>query len=87
MLLKDIRSLDSGKIIADHVWFTVGKRLASLVLAEGDKVHFDARVLPYVKGYKGYRDDVYDSPIERDYRLSFPTKVTKFSGRYDNKDG
>ena len=86
LLLRDVRELGSDENIADHIWFTVGKRLASLILVEGDRVQFDARVTPYEKGYKGYRDDVYDSPIEFDYRLSFPTKVTKFSGRGDDKD-
>jgi hypothetical protein len=29
------------------------------------------------KGYKGYRNDVFDRPIEKDYRLSRPTKIKK----------
>lgn len=28
-------------------------------------------------GYKGYRNDVFDRPIEKDYRLSRPTKIKK----------
>ena len=34
-----------------------------------------ARVTTYEKGYKGYRDDVYDSPVKTDYKLERPTKV------------
>lgn len=84
LLLKDIREVSTGKIISDHIWFTIGKRLGSLILVEGDKVRFDARVTPYEKGYKGYREDVYDSPIEIDYRLSFPTNITKVSTEETN---
>ena len=36
-----------------------------------------ARVSIYEKGYKGYRNDVFDRPIEKDYRLSRPTKIKK----------
>lgn len=77
VLFSEIKSLNDGKILADHVWFTCGKRLDALHLCEGDIVQFDARVTSYIKGYRGYRDDVYDAPIEKDYRLSFPTKLVK----------
>jgi hypothetical protein len=29
----------------------------------------------YEKGYKGYREDVYDAPVKTDYKLERPTKV------------
>ncbi len=77
VLLKDVRSVSTGQAMTEHLWFTCGKRLDSLNLKENDVVRFDARVTPYVKGYKGYRDDVDDKPIETDYRLSFPTNVVK----------
>jgi len=42
-----------------------------------DIVEFRGRVEKYIKGYKGWRDDVYERPTEEDYKLSFPTKVRK----------
>jgi hypothetical protein len=76
VLLKDIKGTD-GRIITDHLWFNCTNGFNILILNEGDEVIFDARVKEYYKGYKGYRDDVYDKPIEKDYRLSHPTKIRK----------
>lgn len=76
LLLRDVKD-NSGKVVTDHLWFVVGKRFDSLNLQAGDIVRFDARVKPYVKGYRGYREDVYDSPIETDYKLSNPTNLRK----------
>jgi hypothetical protein len=78
VLFKDVRDRD-GKIVADHLWFNLTKGFQSLQLEMGDLVRFDARVKTYVKGYRGRRDDVFDAPIERDYKLSHPTKLEKLS--------
>jgi hypothetical protein len=78
LLIKEIKETATGKFLADHLWFTVGKRLAELYLQADDIIQFDARVTPYEKGYKGYRDDV-DAPISIDYRLSFPTNIKKIN--------
>lgn len=67
---------EQGKLLCDHLWLTVGKQIKELSLVIGDKIHFQARVTKYYKGYKGYREDVY-KPIELDYRLSNPTKFYK----------
>ena len=75
MLLKDIRT-PAGEPICDHLWFNLTKSFAELALQPGDVVQFDARVKEYEKGYKGRREDVY-VPVERDYKLSHPTKVRK----------
>jgi len=75
VLLKDIRTPD-GTPICDHLWFNLTRQFASLNLTPGDVVQFDARVREYEKGYKGRREDVY-VPIEIDYKLSHPTKVSK----------
>lgn len=64
-----------GEVVTDHLWFNLTQGFATLNLQPGDEVSFDARVQPYVKGYQGRRDDVYDRPVERDYKLSFPTRV------------
>lgn len=80
VLLKGVIDISSQKIVTDHLWFTMGKQFAELGLKEGDVVRFDARVSEYVKGYRGRRDedDFGDfKPLERDYRLSFPTKFVK----------
>ena len=84
ILLKDVRVVASRKLVTDHLWFTLGKGFEALNLVQGDVVRFDARVTEYIKGYRGRRDDDdYDDcdrkPLERDYRLSFPTKFIKVS--------
>lgn len=76
ILLKNITD-SSGKIVSDHLWFNLTKAFAALILVPGDVVEFHARVREYTKGYKGRRDDVWDSPVEIDYKLSHPTKIRK----------
>lgn len=75
ILLQDV--LLDGKIVTDHLWFDLTKGFESADLLPGDVVEFCARVSIYEKGYKGYRNDVFDRPIEKDYRLSRPTKIKK----------
>lgn len=78
ILLKDIVKVGSGEVVTDHLWFTQGKRFEALDLKKGDVVQFDARVTEYNKGYRGrYEDDYNYKPVERDYRLSFPSRLTK----------
>lgn len=76
VLLLDVRMDD--RPICDHLWFNMTKGFREAGLKQGDKVEFMARVSSYEKGYKGWRDDVF-KPIERDYRLSFPTKIKKIT--------
>jgi len=76
LLFKDVRD-HTGKIVAEHLWFNYTKGFMELGLEAGDVVQFDARVKAYEKGYKGWRDDVWDSPIETDYKLSHPTRLVK----------
>lgn len=75
ILLLDVKD-DEGNVVTEHLWFNLTKGFEKLNLLQGDKVQFVARVKEYTKGYRGYRDDVY-KPIERDYKLSHPTKVIK----------
>lgn len=75
ILLKDVVYIASGKVVADHLWFTMGKRFSLLELKEGDVIRFDARVTSYVKGYRDRGDD---KPLETDFRLSFPSNLVKF---------
>lgn len=74
ILLTDIKD-ENGKPMAKHLWFNLTKGFQSLgELKAGDRIQFNARVKAYWKGYKGRRWDVY-KPIEKDYKLSHPTKV------------
>ena len=81
VLLRDIR-MPAGDVVCNHLWFNLTKSFAELELQSGNTVQFNARVTEYIKGYQGRRDDVFDAPIERDYKLSHPTKVRKW-GRHD----
>ena len=76
LLLADLKD-EAGKNVTDHLWFNLTKGFAALNLVPGDIVRFDARVKEYVKGYLGWRYDADDKPIEIDYKLSHPTKLTK----------
>ena len=80
LLLKDIKD-GSGRVVTEHLWFNLTKGFARLGLQAGDAVKFDARVKLYIKGYRGYRDDVFDKPIETDYKLSHPTNLRKVSAK------
>lgn len=73
ILLLDIKD-DKGNILSDHLWFNLTKGFSALDLKVNDRVQFEARVTKYLKGYFGYRDDVY-KPVEIDYKLSYPTKL------------
>jgi hypothetical protein len=78
VLLKDIKD-ENGDFLCDHLWFNLTKGFKLIKLIRGDIVEFEARVKGYVKGYMGYKDDIYDKPIEYDYKLDRPTKVKKIS--------
>ena len=69
---------EGGEIVTDHIWFIRTKGFDKYALAENDIVRFDARVKEYYKGYKGYREDVYN-PIEKDYKLSHPTNIIRIN--------
>lgn len=75
VLLLDIKDCD-GNTITDHLWFNKTKGFEKLNLVRGDIVQFNARVSEYIKGYFGYRENVY-KPAEKDYRLTYPTKLIK----------
>lgn len=76
MLLRNVCDA-GGKIVTDHLWFTVYKTLAELNLEVGDEIVFEARVADYVKGYRGHREDYDLPPVETDYKLSHPTRARK----------
>ena len=81
ILLLNVEDCLNHEIMTNHLWFTETKGFAAVQLQQGDVVRFNARVTRYVKGYRGRRDEDFDerSPVELDYRLSFPTKLTVVS--------
>jgi hypothetical protein len=80
-LFVDVRGAHDEPL-CDHIWMNVGEQLGKLGLVEGDRVTFLARVTEYWKGYKGRReDDEGAKPLERDFRLSWPTKFRKEAWR------
>ena len=62
-----------GEEMCDHVWLNLTAQVERLDLKPGDRIEFDARAKPYLKGY-----------IEKtvDYRLSNPTNFVKL-GSHD----
>ena len=78
ILLVNVVDVKTECVVADHLWFTCGKRFEALALEEGDLVRFTARVAKYLKGYQGYRYDVDEEGFqEGDYQLSYPNKLEK----------
>lgn len=79
LLFENIRD-KYGKVYCDHLWFTINKTFGKLDLSEGDNISFDARVKPYIKGYRGRRDeDFYEDhkPVSKDFKLSHPNNIVK----------
>ena len=78
VLLKDIRDIN-GKKVASHVWMNYTTEFDDIVLNEGDRVIFNARVKEYIKGYQGRDEWGMDGELEIDYKLSHPTKVNRLA--------
>src|SRR5438045_3925957 len=68
VLLTHILLAATGRDVADHVWFTLGKTWEPFEV--GDWVEFDARVGEYIKGR---RKNIGD------YKLKNPTKIIKMN--------
>lgn len=79
ILLKSIRLIGEDKILTDHLWFTKGKSWDGCNI--GSLIEFDARISEYTKGYKGHREDVTDSPVTIDYKLTRPTNIVLIGTR------
>ena len=76
LLFTDVQD-STGKQVTDHIWFKTCKLWAALGLRAGERVKFEARIVPYEKGYAGRRMDDYfeEGGTEIDYKLSHPTKA------------
>jgi hypothetical protein len=73
---------ENDSLVADHLWFTMGKQFAALELKKGDTVAFNARVTMYEKGYRRNRNGEEIGEINGecvDYRLSYPTAFVKIA--------
>lgn len=77
ILLRQIQQVETGEVVTDHAWLSVGKQLADLgELGPGDVLEFDARVAPYEKGYRGRNITAQiDSPARSDFKLRNPTRL------------
>lgn len=74
LLFRDVQD-STGKQVTDHLWFRTCKQWAALGLHAGERVKFEARIVPYQKGYAG-RDEFGDEGgRETDFKLSHPTKA------------
>jgi hypothetical protein len=74
ILLKDIKDVETGKIVTDHVWFAYTKSFQSIALLPGAQIEFVARIKQYEKGYRNVRYKIDNRTI--DYKLSHPTKIS-----------
>lgn len=77
ILLRNIRLVETDKVVTDHLWFSKTKGFEALNLKEGDIVQFNARVDTYKKKHKGYWDE--EAYLMNDYKLSYPTKLRKIT--------
>ena len=69
---------ESGRQVADHLWFKEGKWSKELgVLQAGQVVEFEARVKAYEKGYRGTNEKraAKRPPHTVDYKLANPTNA------------
>ncbi len=73
ILLTNILDIETGKVVADHLWFSFTKGFEDAKIKEGMLLEFDARVKPYKKGYVNKRLGLRSQKI--DYKLSHPTKI------------
>ena len=75
ILLSNVSDVVTGKVVADHMWFSFTKGFEGIDLKEGAILEFDARIKSYKKGYvnKGYGINKQ----KLDYKLSHPTKIRK----------
>lgn len=82
ILLKDVKN-SIGKIVSDHLWFSLTKGFQNLEKLEvGDIVQFQARVKPYIKGYVNNIN--YIDEREIDYKLSHPSKIKKIGNENES---
>ena len=75
ILLTKIEDMETGKVVADHVWFRYTKGFEKASLTEGAIVAFEARIKEYTKGYVNRQYKINNKSV--DYKLSHPTKIKR----------
>jgi hypothetical protein len=75
ILLTRIVDSETGKQVADHLWFGYTSGFINASLAPGDMLVFEARVKEYKKGYVNSKFKMNNSSI--DFKLSHPTKIKR----------
>ncbi len=73
ILLKDVREVETNKLVADHLWFNFTRSFENIPLTEGCILEFEARVKEYSKGYINKAMGL--TKRSTDYKLSHPTKL------------
>jgi hypothetical protein len=70
VLVRDVRDVRTGELLADHLWFNNGSTWKKAALKRGDVVVFEARVIEYRVGHWG-QDTIEQvlNPPRIDYRL------------------
>lgn len=77
ILLKNVADIETGKIVADHVWFSYTQGFVKASIQPGDIIEFEARSKVYSKGY--VNEAMKISNKKSDYKLSNPTKIKKLA--------
>ena len=72
VLLSNVIIVEGNIHATNHIWITKTKMWQTIEI--GDVVNFNAKVVAYTKGYKGYKTNI-DKPIKNDYRIERPTKL------------
>ncbi len=77
LLLTQITDMQTGRTVANHLWFNCTKGFKALGRLEaGMEIKFDGRVKPYIKGYRGTNiDKQIEKPIYADWKIDRPTKI------------
>lgn len=78
ILLKDVVDVETGSIVADHVWFRFTKGFEGISFSEGVHIEFEARVKKYKKGYVNRQVGINNS--RTDFKLSHPTRIKTVNG-------
>ena len=73
VLVRNVRDADSGRLLADHLWFNRGSIWKKTRLRLGDTVEFEARAIEYRTGYWG-PDPIrrLEEPPRVDFKLTPP---------------
>lgn len=77
ILLNVIVDVETGKPVADHLWFGYTQGFVKASLAAGDRLEFEARVKKYRKGYVNKNYKINNAST--DFKLSNPTKIKKIT--------